>query len=72
MKHKLNVNDFSISNGIFKIPADLLAEIIEVYNQSIDQDFENRALEKYKLIKEKKVKTYTEEKFFTILEESGL
>ena len=46
--------------------------MIKIYNDSIDEEFENRTLEKYKLIKEGKIKTHTEEEFFTILEESGL
>lgn len=72
MDSKLNVNDFPTSNGISKIPTELLTKMIKIYNDSIDEEFENRTLEKYKLIKEGKIKTHTEEEFFTILEESGL
>ena len=32
MDSKLNVNDFPTSNGISKIPTDLLTKMIKIYN----------------------------------------
>lgn len=72
MDYKLNVNDFPASDGISNIPTDLLTKMIKIYNDRIDEEFEKSTLEKYKLIKEGKIKTHTEEEFFAILEESGL
>lgn len=72
MERKLNTSEFPVSNGISKIPTELLSKIIKIYNDKIDEEYESKILEKYYLAIEGKIKIYTAEEFFSNLEREGL
>ena len=72
---KININDFPSLDGVSLIPTKTLQVIIDIYNDEVEKEmykFENAVKKKANLIKEGKVKAYSDGVFFELLEGEGL
>lgn len=71
---KININDFPSLDGVSLVPTKVLQLIVDIYNDEVDkkQQFESRVKQKACLIKEGKVKSYSDSEFFELLEREGL
>lgn len=72
---KINIDDFPSLDGVSLIPTKTLQLIIDIYNDEVEKgmyQFENTVKKKAHLIKQGKVKAYSDGEFFELLEREGL
>lgn len=72
---KININDFPTVEGASMIPTKLLKKLIDFYNHDIEieeQDFLKSSMKNYQDYLDGKMKAYTEEEYYQVLNKEGL